>query len=382
MFLVERLVGVSVYLAFLFSVCYLISRLQLRQVGRVLFFYLLIISVLAFFYVPAIEADLYRLTEYMVNYAALSTGDFINLLYETNTPGALLYFRIIGLVGVAGLLAGVTALIVFSNIFYIIYDYAKKTGASTRAVAFSIFITMSTGIYMQTISGIRNMLAFSILARCFYEETINKKSIIKNIVWYILACLIHPAAIAAVAIRLIVLIWDRIRGGQVRSLLATIVSLTLAAFLSHYFGLSAYLDGAIFKLDTYTDNEIYSYFWDNVITYLMIIFLLVSHWAHRKYQSHAVRKKYIQLVRLSYALMVFSLIFSFEHTIFIRFTQLSLMITLPLIVLNTSLLLNSAEKYGFNKTVLSRLFFYTPFLILVISITRGALSSLKFFNLG
>ena len=337
---------------------------------------------MAFLYVPAIEADLYRLTEYMFNYAILPLDEFILLLSESNTPASMLYFRIIGTTGIAGLLAGVTALIVFSNIFYIIYDYAKKTGASTRAVAFSIFITMSTGIYMQTISGIRNMLAFSILARCFYEETINKKSIIKNIVWYILACLIHPAAIAAVAIRLIVLIWDRIRGGQVRSLLATIVSLTLAAFLSHYFGLSAYLDGAIFKLDTYTDNEIYSYFWDNVITYLMIIFLLVSHWAHRKYQSHAVRKKYIQLVRLSYALMVFSLIFSFEHTIFIRFTQLSLMITLPLIVLNTSLLLNSAEKYGFNKTVLSRLFFYTPFLILVISITRGALSSLKFFNLG
>lgn len=380
MFVIERLIGISIYVFTLLAICYLIVRSQPRYTKRLMILYLACICAMAFLYVPAIEADLYRLTEYMFNYAILPLDEFILLLSESNTPASMLYFRIIGTTGIAGLLAGVTALIVFSNIFYIIYDYAKKTGASTRAVAFSIFITMSTGIYMQTISGIRNMLAFSILARCFYEETINKKSIIKNIVWYILACLIHPAAIAAVAIRLIVLVWDKIRGGQARSLLATIVSLTLAAFLSHYLGLSAYLDGAIFKLDTYTDNEIYSYFWDNVITYLMITFLLVSQWAHRKYQSHAIRKKYIQLVRLSYALMVFSLIFSFEHTIFVRFAQINLIVSLPIIINSATLLLQVTKKTGLTTSILHKMFWYTPPVILIISVTRGALSSLKFFD--
>ena len=83
MFLAERLVGISVYLTLLIGAYYLISRLQFKQVKYMLFIYLMAISVVAFLYVPAAEADLYRLTQYMFEYASYSQEGFYATLIES-----------------------------------------------------------------------------------------------------------------------------------------------------------------------------------------------------------------------------------------------------------------------------------------------------------
>ncbi len=382
MFLTERLFGVLFYVATLLIVSYLIVRLQSKYTKPLIFFYLICISIMAFLYVPAVEADLYRLTEYMFSYASLPMNEFIALLSETNTPAALLYFRAIGLAGIEGLLAGVTALVVFGNIFYIVYDYSKRLQSSRKAIAFSLLVIMSAGIYMQTISGIRNMLAFSILARCFYDETINGKKIVKNIVWYILACLVHPAAIAAVALRLVALIWHRVRSKQFRSLIIALLSMMFVGYIVLSLGGITYIDNAIFKLELYADEVNYNYLWDNLITVLTLIFILVNYRVYQHYGGSITKGLLAQLIRMSHIITVFSVIFFSEHTIFVRFTQLNLIIMLPIIMSNLSLSAGMQKKSNVDKQVLGKFMLYIPALILVISMTRGSLSSLKFFVLG
>ncbi len=165
MFLTERLIGILTYVTFLFISIYLISRAQRRRLGFLLLMYLIGISIMAFLYVPAVEADLYRLLGYMSDRASLSGADFSIALAESTIPATLIYLRAIGTIGVDGLLAGITTLIVFGNIFYIIYDYSKREKLSNKAVAWVLLTVMSTGIYMQTLGGIRTMLAFSIVAK-------------------------------------------------------------------------------------------------------------------------------------------------------------------------------------------------------------------------
>jgi len=380
MFLAERLFGASLYVCLLLIVCYIIFRARFKYTRPVLLAYLACISAMAFFYVPYITADLYRITQYMNQYAMMPVSDVWAALAETNTPVTFLYLRIIGLTGIEGLLAGVTTFIVFWNVFYIIRDYAKRL-QQPKAVALALFALMSTGFYMQTVGGIRNMLAFSILARCFYDEICNQKKVVRNIAWYIIACLIHPAAIAAVALRLVALLYAKISTGGVKSLLVAISSLSLASILVMYLGGETYINNAIIKLEGYTTEIEYNYLWDNIITALTII-LIGTHYKLYSYYHKKPGVEHLKwLISFSLLVMMFSLVFFFEHATFVRFTQLNLIIMLPVIMSNIDMVMSRAQVPTPNVAILHRIVLYIPVLILVISASRGALSSLKFFVL-
>ena len=64
-----------------------------------------------------------------------------------------------------------------------------------------ILFFMSLGVLIEVISGIRTMLGFSFVAVFVYKEMVEGKSIFKNIVWYVLVSLIHPAVLVLVIIR-------------------------------------------------------------------------------------------------------------------------------------------------------------------------------------
>lgn len=382
MYLTERLIGVTIYASLLFMVCYLLYRSRPNDIKYILAFYLLCICGIAFLYIPAAEADLYRLIEYMFNYAALSRDDFRVALFnptESGAPASMIYLRAIGLTGIAGLLAGLTTLIVFGNIFYIIYNFSKNLPSPNKAIAFTLFVIMSNGIYMQTVSGIRNMLAFSILAKCFYDEIQNDKDVWKNAIWYTLACLLHPAAIGAVLIRLVVLIHDKFSRGMIRSLIITTLTLSLIAYLILYFGGAAYFDSAFEKIASYTSEIGYTYFWNNLIAVLTILFIAINYKLYKISNKRPYDSKISSLIKLSYMLTVMCLIFMFEHTIFVRFTALNLIIMIPVIMSNISSITSSTGKAMHSHNFLIRLSFYIPIIVFCISVTRGALSSLKFF---
>jgi len=384
MYLYERLFGVFVYTFTLLSFCYLIYRSKSIYTKVLMRFYLLFISIMAFLYVPAVEADLYRLIEYMNNYASLSNEAFRSALLNStsaNTPVSMIYFRVIGSTGITGLLAGITTLIVFSNILYIISDYSKRLKSSNRVAALTLFTIMSTGFYMATVSGIRNALAFSITARCIYDEECNGKKPLKNTIWYLLACLIHPAAIAVLLIRIIALTIDKYNKRKIRSLLSTLVYIILASITLAYLGATLFLQEAYLKLSQYISVAGYTYYWDNLITIFTIVFLFVNYWVYLHFRDDTTKIKIASLVKLSYAITFVSVLFISEISIFERFTQLNLIIMIPVIMSNLSNCMNTTDR---NRLVsfAYRLLVFIPIIVFIISASRGSLCSLKFFVIG
>lgn len=365
-------------------VCYLLYRFKPNNIKIILTFYLLCICVIAFLYVPAVEADLYRLIEFMNNYASLPFEDFRALILDKEnaaTPLSLIYLRIIGLTGVVGLLAATTTFIVFSNIFYIIYDYCKRLYSPNRVVAFSVFVVMGTGMYMWTISGIRSALAFTIIARCIYDEVCNEKKTRNNIIWYIVSCLIHPAAIALVIIRIISIMHAKLSSKNIRPLLATFIYLIIGSIALFYFGGTDYLTSALNLFTKYTAETGYTYFWDNVITILILIFIFVNYWIFYRLKNNIDKPHLEILMKLSYLLTFICIIFYFEISIFTRFTLFNLVIMLPVIMSNYSNVINPAVKTK-SMGLAYRLSLVLPVLIFIIYMSRGSLSSLKFFILG
>jgi hypothetical protein len=385
MFIAERAIGVSLYVGILLITCYLIYRTGTKSTKLILGIYILCISIMAYLYIPAVETDLYRLIGYMQNYASMSYGEFriaLSNSASSNTPASMIYLRLIGMTGVTGLLAGITSLIVFGNIFYIIYNYGKNIYASNKVIAMSLFTVMSGGLYMSAISGIRSTLAFSILVRCFYDEICNEKKPLKNIAWYILACLIHPVAIAAVLIRLIALIIDRISTGKIRSLIAVFMTLPLITYPVIYFGGLVYLNRAINSFIVYTSEVGYTYLWDNILTVLTLIFIALNYIIYAHYQNESKNSNLDGTIKLSYLFTILVLLLCLQHSIFVRFTQLNLLVLLPVIMSNFSNTFSTMRNKKAKLTIKNRLIFYIPTLILIVSMTRGSLSSLKFFVLG
>lgn len=380
MFLIERVFGITLYVSLLLIVSYLFTRVQKTHYRFLIIAYLLLISTMAFFYMPAFESDLYRLTEYMYNYASMSWEEFISIISSSNVPVTLLYYRLIGSFGVAGLLAGVTALIVFWNIFYIILDYSKNFKEQGKLIAASLLVIMSTGIYMQTVGGIRTMLAFSIVTRCFYDETIHGKRIYKNIFWYVLACLIHPTAAVAIILRFVALILSNMRARKNRALLAGLIISPLIAYAILAVGGFGIFENAFNTAIIYRESVDYSYIWDTIIGVTTIALILISYYLYRRYNKAEKSISLSSVAIYSQILLIFSIASFYEHATFVRFTQLNLLVMIPVIMNNfSSLLASSRGDDKKERLVWLRVIICMVLLIFIISMTRGALSSLKFF---
>lgn len=377
MFPLERLIGISIYVSLLLLVCYLIIRLKKENRRGLLTIYLFGITLMAFFYVPAVEADLYRHIEAMLEITQLDYDELTELVLASGSPLSIVYMKLIGSLGVIGLLSAITTFIVFGNIFHIVHNVSSKINASKKAVATALLLIMSTGIFMQTVSGIRNMLAFSIIARCFYDEVFNKKRAVLNVPWYIVACLIHPSAIAAVAIRLISYIYTTNGFKRARTILITALTGLAVGYLFIRMNGIQYIENAIIKLQLYITSVSYSYGWDTLIAIITLAILLINYKLHRNSESAKLNTGFKATLQFSYLLTAFSVIFILEHTIFVRFLQLSLIVMIPIILHNISLYANLRSRDRLEW--LFRLQFYFIFLILIVSASRGALSSLKFF---
>ena len=82
MYLYGRLVGVGTYSITLLIICLLILIMPRKKVGSILFLYTIALSIMGFLYVPASGADLYRIIDYMHQYASLSFEKIIELVKD------------------------------------------------------------------------------------------------------------------------------------------------------------------------------------------------------------------------------------------------------------------------------------------------------------
>lgn len=374
MYLLERFLCVFTYTAVLLLVCFLIIKMPKKKIGKILLFYTVALSVMGFLYVPASGADLYRIIPVMHIYKEWNLEDIFYHFFDTTTPVAMLYYCIIGKFNIDGLLPAITAFITYSNVFYIFKNSIKrKEDISKKNIVLALLFVMSTGFFIETISNIRTILAFSIIIRCIYNEIINKKSITRYIPLYIVASLIHSSAIVITIIRIFFYIFIEKRDDKY--LFIKKITFVLAIVVI-YFCFGDFFVIKMFEKATkyFTTEEGYFWIWDCIKTFILLFEIIIITRYYKKYIKKKNKEYEIpinNLVNFSILVTLIILLVNFqEFNTFFRFTYFNIMINIPIII--NILAIKEDKKLQFIIFILS-------LASLGIAVTRGTLSSLKFF---
>lgn len=377
MYLLERLLGVFTYTVVLLLVCFLIMKMRKKNIGKILLFYTFALSAMGFLYVPASGADLYRIIPVMHIYSGESFKQILQLFFDTSTPVAMIYYWIIGQFNVDGLLPAVTAFITYSNIFYIFKDYINKNeNISKKNIALTLFFIMATGFFIETISNIRTILAFSIIVRCIYNEIINQKSIIWNIPLYIIASLIHASSLAITIIRIVFFIFFEKR--EEKNMLLKKILIIIVLIVTYFLFGDTFVDLMLEKATNYFTDGDYFWIWDCIKTCILIFEIIIFNIYYKKFLKRQKENDSISinnLVNISILMNIIILAVNLqEFNTFFRFTYFNTMINIP--VLLNILKYREGEK---SDEKLQFVVFILSMASLGIAVTRGTLSSLKFF---
>lgn len=375
MFIFERIFALLIYLWVLCIICFLLMKLDKKYTGKLLFFYTLILSLMGFLFVPHVGADLYRLIPIMHMYGSLSLNELWVEMQSTSTPVYVLYMNMIGRTNIDGLLTAITAFLFYNNVFYIIKKSSRRYLLSGHDTALILFFFMSIGAFIEVISGIRTMLGFSVIAVCVYDEMVEGKSVFKNIVWYILVSMLHSAALALTMIRFSYLFFEKNRkiSHGVSKALFLIIAISVVFLKGRY-----YVNAGFEKALTYLKGDAYSYLWEYIIgliSLLLIIYIQIK--ISKKTKLEGNESTIQNLLGFSKFLSLILLAIIFEYNIFHRFVIFLSIIALPMIAYLFYISNDNKKRKGkFIKVV-----FLVSCILLFFAISRGNLSSLKFFLL-
>ena len=136
---------------------------------------------------------------------------------------------------------------------------SKRENVNSDSVAVTLLFVMSTGVFLEVISGVRCMLALSIVIRCAYDEMRMQKGVVRHIPLYIVAVLLHTAATPLIAIRFMCMIFEKKRNTILTFL--NVIFVALCALMAVALG-SDYIDAAFDKAMSYISHNVYSYVWE------------------------------------------------------------------------------------------------------------------------
>lgn len=372
--LIERLCGVGTYALML---GYFFNKVKyarnLAMLNKYLNCYLFILCIMAFLYIPAESADLYRWRAMSEAWINMDLDYFIEKYVLTSSvPIAYLFIYLSQSTGIDGLLPMLCAFGFFGNIFHMIKCESKLENANADSVAVTLLFIMSTGVFLEVISGVRCMLAFSIVARCAYDEMRKKKNVLLHIPLYIIAILLHTAAIPLVGMRLACMFFEKKKNPilTVVNLFLGVISILMALHLG-----SDYIDAAFKKAEMYTSQDVYSYVWEYIIACIavLLLFLVLYKFKSRypnKYHEMKNSWRYLLLI------LIYDVLFFSTYTIFQRFFTAGLICSVP-IVMNFFNCENVNARWKMRKFVI-----FVLLIIIVIACSRGNLSGYKFFYLG
>lgn len=374
MFLVERLIGVGIYSLILIGVCVLIAYTRINY--RVLLgIYIALLAVMAFFYEPYVTADLYRIIHTMKIYASMSFSGFAReFLLTSSSPLPRIFYWILGRMGTYELISVLSVLICYGLLFHIIATMAKKYEISRTNIAITLMFLMSTSIYISVIGGIRMMIALSLMAFCFFRETVEGKKGAINYFWYVCAILTHNMAFAMIALRLFVACFFSARK------LASKIRMVASIFA--IFAIATLLFGSFFTdiLETVTHylfEDEFSDAWEYVIGALLLCFFAILY-AHFKRIDREDCGEIMPITMGAAAGTVASLAFVNIFSFFYRLIgHIVPILSLPALMIT----LERSEVRGgrFRRLSFPSIVLIFSILILALSMSRGSLSSLKFF---
>ena len=377
MFLIERIVSLLTYALALLIAYALLSKVVRNQWRVILPLYLIVLCVFAFNYKPYITADLYRLRQYITYWTEKSLPDLISYALRHSAPGWVFYSYFLNKLGNINWLQTITCLWCFGNVFYIISHEIERNTLKGKSRSLPLLYVMAVGaFYLQTISGIRSMLGLSIIAFCFYRETIEKKRKKRNMLLYLFAALLHSSAMPLVVARFVFLI---IQYKSVsKKILLSVLVLGLGMFSIYY--LRDYINEALNVGQSYLFGEReYTYIWEIVIG--------LGETFSTCYVLHQFRVRYAGVKEMDAynSMRIFCVVWTvisivalpFSYAIFRRYTMFCTLISVPLLAKVLQYEEETEEKSKFFKWVWA-----LSMIVFIISGVRGDLCGYKFFVLS
>lgn len=378
----ERICGefIFIFLAFIVYV-FIYNSKNYKKTKIILFTYVIVLSILSYLFRPFCVIDLTNLQGYLKPYYShLTWNQMVDNMLNTPDFARYFYFFLIAKTGDPNLLQTFVTTIVYSIIFYTIYDYSKLKNYDTKVVAKTVFLFMMFGQYIDLISGIRSTTAFALFYFCIYREFFQNKSILINIPLYLLSFGFHIAVVPAIGIRLLFLIFQK-EQNFIKKLLNFLIFILIVAIGLKYGGYI--LEATSNKANIYLSTSVYTTVNGYIISLMNLIILIYLFFINNKFfNEYKIKEKannnYLKLIIL-YFLIVFA--FCFEYSIFHRYIILLSMLMLPLISNSFNYIVLKEEKC--MKFVFSRIGFIYIILLFCMSLfsfTLGDMKLLQFFN--
>lgn len=380
MFLLERLVGVSIYCCVLVIVYLLIAASNRMKCKTILGLYVVALSVMAYFYEPYTTADLYRIFLTMDLFAPLDFAYFFETYAITSSaPIGRTIFWLFAKMGDYHLISVASTMISYSLIFYILLKAQAKYSISRANLALSLLFLMSTSIYISVIAGIRMMIAMSLIVFCFFRESVEHRFKLFHILFYMVAVFIHNMAIIILGVRMLAAFFSPKTRTTTRLAIVLLVLICGAVFVLFF----DYMVKDVF--DTilhYLFEPSYSDPWEYIIGILiaLLYFVLV-----RRFHLQSCGKTYRELATYNRAAkisMLISVAFCFVFSIFYRFIgHLIPILIMPMMMI----VLREEQKQRarrYAKMSFQRIVLIYSGIILFLNCARGSLSCLKFFVLS
>lgn len=371
--LIERLTGVLIYfIVVLMSYGSIKKSNSAKKYCSVLNVSLLLFVILAYIYIPSSDADLYRWQNITESWRGIPFKTFINQhLINNTTPMAYLVMYICAQINIKGLLPAICSAVFYHNTFSIFKDYQTNENNENfkdkTSLAFLVF--MSSGCFLEVISGIRCFVAFSFIAKSFYYEIYRDRKIIRSIPPYIVASMIHNAVIPIIGIRILYMIFQRTTNTKRKIFNAAVVAVFIV--FAYRYGKS-FIDAAFIKANNYIYGDTYSYIWEYIIGGIQWFIFAYSINKCRKLNSISV--PLMNIIQISRLFLIVEAVFIFEYNIFHRLILVSSFLVIPII----SHIQTSKEK---NDKIISVIILMSE-LTLLIACARGNLCGYKFFLLN
>ncbi len=372
-FLIERLIGIGCYVLLTIITFNGIIRYDTERAKKKLNICIILLSVLAFFFVPDEHKDLYRILRMTDNWPKLSLSEFYHLhIVDAPTAMGYFYYYLCRKIPFDGALPAITAILFYSNTFSIIKKLLDNNKLKKESIAIAFLFFMVAGSFLEVISDIRNFLAFSIVARCFCSECIDKRSIVINVPFYALSALMHSAVIPLLIIRFMCyILFENDMGTFKKVFSVSTLGVIVVIFSSRF---SNAISRSFDKALGFLGNDTYSYSWEYVIGIIQwLVIASITYKISKNIKSYEEAIGLIHINRMAKILLIIEAILIFEYNIFHRFILVSLFLSIPQISFMVS---NSKDEKTLNNLKL------ICYLIFAIVCARGNLCGYKFFILN
>lgn len=250
----------------------------------------------------------------------------------------------------------IAVLIIYSIFSYILIDYATSRQLDIRLLSMAFFAHFSMCLMTATISGIRNVLIFAVLALAVYIDFF-KKYKTKWIKWllvlllYLFPLFVHPAGIVIIVLRISLLFFKRYpKLIFVLAFWRLGIGIVAKILLKVPLALPSYLG---FKINDYiTSNNLFEdWRWWTVLV-LLLSFILYLLYSIRKTEMKAEFKNY-------YLLFLITIMFTFgSSSTYHLFTRMFIFISFLMLPLLEQVFLNcKSQKLKISYFMIFTFFF-------------------------